>query len=155
MSEGDDHAQIPTLVVGEPPPDPGEFFASELVGDNPIGMLLAVLTGSGEGVKAALCTLLRSLIEEGRRFAGTPDGQRWAKILADSPAIDRGWLLWNHANVDLLLRHAAVLPESPAALLKAALQQLEEIDMAKLMSELSRMVVELDTADPAGVPTRS
>jgi hypothetical protein len=118
-------------------------------------MLLAVLTGSGEGIKAALCTLLRSLIEEGRRFAGTPDGQRWAKILANSPAIDRGWLLWNHANIDLLLRHAAVLPESPAALLKAALQQLEEIDMAKLMSELSRMMVELDTADPAGAPTRS
>jgi hypothetical protein len=155
VSEGDDHAHIPTLIVGEPPLEPSEFFANELVGDNPIGMLLAVLTGSGEDVKAALRTLLRSLIEEGRRFAGTPGGQRWAKILADSPAVDRGWLLWNHANVDLLLRHAALLPDSPVALLKAALQQLEEIDMAKLMSELSRMAVELDVADSAEATTGS
>jgi hypothetical protein len=154
VSKDDDHVRIPTLVVGEPPLGLDEFFASELVGDNPIGMLLAVLTGSGEGVKAALCTLLRSLIEEGRHFAATPGGQRWVKILAGSAAVDRGWLLWNHANVDLLLRHAALLPDSPAALLKAALQQLEQIDMAKLMSDLSRMAVELDAADPAA-STRS
>ena len=155
MSEVVDRGQIPTLVVAEPPLEPGEFFASALAGQNPIGMLLAVLTGTGEGAKAALRALLRSLIEEGRRFADTPAGQRWAKILVDSPAIDRGWLLWNHANIDLLLRHAAVLPDSPAVLLKAGLRQLEEIDMAKLMMELSRLAVELESADRAGVSTRS
>jgi hypothetical protein len=155
MSEVDDRAQVPQLVVSEPPPGPDELFASALAGLNPIGMLLAVLTGSGEDAKAALRTLLRSLIEEGRRFAATPAGQRWTGILADSPAVDRGWLLWSHANIDLLLRNAARLPDNPAMLLEAALQQLAAIDIAKLMSELSRLGVELDSGDPAGTATRS
>lgn len=154
MREDDGLSRIPTLVVAEPF-EPSEFYGRESTGENPIGMLLAVLTGSGEGAKAALCALVRSLIEEGRRFAGTPGGQRWTKILANSPAIDSGWLLWSHANVDRLLHNAAVLPDSPAVLLKAALRELEEIDMAKLMTELSRLTAELDSADPAMASTRS
>ncbi len=150
MSEIDDRVRIPTLVVREPPPDPGVLFASALAEHSPIGMLLAALTGSGEGAKVALGTLLRSLIDEGSRFAATPAGRRWAEILAASPAFEQGRLLWSHANIDSILRNAAPLPESPAAMFEAAIRQLATIDMAKLVSELSRMAVELESAARAG-----
>jgi hypothetical protein len=146
LSEVKDRARIiPKLVVREPPPDTGALFAAALAGQNPVGMLLAVLTGSGEGAKAALGTLLRSLVEEGGRFAATPAGRRWAEILVASPAVERGWLLWSHTNIDALLRNAAVLPDSPAALLEGALRQLAAIDMARLMSELSRLAIEIES----------
>ena len=150
MSEVKDRVRmIPKLVVREPPPDTGALFAAALAGQNPVGMLLAVLTGSGEGAKAALGTLLRSLIEEGGRFAATPAGRRWADILIASPAVERGWLLWSHTNIDALLRNAPVLPDSPGVLLEGALRQLAAIDMTRLMSELSRLAIEIESAERA------
>ena len=150
MSEVKDRVRIiPKLVVREPPSDPGALFAAALAGQNPVGMLLAVLTGSGEGAKAALATLLRALVEEGGRFAATPAGRRWADILIASPAVERGWLLWSHTNIDALLRNAPVLPDSPGVLLEGALRQLAAIDMTRLMSELSRLAIEIESAERA------
>jgi hypothetical protein len=133
------------LVVREPAlsPDPG--FTSALAEGNPIGMLLGLLTGTGEEAKAAIAALLRALIEEGVRFATTPAGTRWARILADAPAVNRGWLLWSHSNVDMHLRNAAVLPDNPGALLEAMLRELSKIDLAKLTSELSRLATEINS----------
>lgn len=156
VSETDDRVRtIPRLVVSEPPPEPGALFAAALAGHSPVDMLLAVLSGSGEGAKAALGTLLRSLVEEGSRFATTSAGRRWAGILAGSPAVEQGWLLWSHANIDALLRDAAAPPENPAVLLEGALRQLSRIDMTKLMSELSRLVIEFESAERAAGATAS
>ena len=39
--------------------------------------------------------LFRGLVAEGRAFARTAEGQRWAAVLADSPLIRRGGMVWD------------------------------------------------------------
>lgn len=145
MSAAEDH--VPKLIVGEPPPEPGALLASALAEQNPIGILLAVLTGSGEQAKAALSALLRSLVEEGSRFAVTPSGQRWAGILAHSPAVERGWLLWSQTNIDTLLQNAAPLSDAPAALLETALTQLATLNTTEVISQLSRFAADIQAEE--------
>ena len=55
-------------------------------------------------------------------------------------------MLWNYATADLYLRNAAPLPDNPSALLEAAVRQLGEIDLAKLMSDVSDLATQLDAA---------
>src|ERR1700760_4793550 len=126
----------PRLVLVDPPPTRAEQFAAGLAAQDPIGTLLLALSGSGEEARGMVRSLIVSLIEDGARFAATPSGARWAGLLSESPAVAKGWFLWNQANIDLHLRNAAALPDSPATLLDAALQHLASLDLANIVAEL-------------------
>lgn len=44
----------------------------------------------------------RTLVAEGRAFAETPAGQRWASMLVDSPLIQRGRMVWDVTTLRML-----------------------------------------------------
>ncbi len=46
--------------------------------------------------------LFRALVAEGRAFATTPEGQRWAAMLVDSPLIQRGRMVWDVTTLRML-----------------------------------------------------
>jgi hypothetical protein len=135
---------LPTIVLRDPAPIIGESVLSELSELNGLGALLALLADSGEGARQGLRSLMRSLIDEGQRYAQTPGGRRWAALLKESPAITNGWLLWNQCNADFYLRNAKALADSPAAMLEAALQELKQIDLTELIRQLSRLSAQMD-----------
>jgi hypothetical protein len=139
-------AAIPKLVVSDPPAGRDEVFAAALSGLSPFAPLLAALSGDGSAAKASVATLLRALVDEGARFAETPAGRHWRAILADSPAVARGWLLWSQANIDYYLRNAAPTRDSPAILLEDMLKQLADTDLATLTAQLSRIGIDLAAA---------
>jgi hypothetical protein len=143
-------APIPRLVITDPPPTPTDQFASALASMSPIGALLSAIAGPGEDARAALKSLVLSLIEEGRRFATTASGQRWIGLLEDSPAVTNGWLLWNQANIDYHLRNATPMPDGPVAMLDAVLQELALSDTAALVGQLSRLAAEVESANGRG-----
>lgn len=139
------HSQsLPTIVLRDPAPILGEAALTELPDLNGLTALLAMLADSGEGARQGLRSLMRSLIDEGRRYAQTPGGRRWAALLKESPAITNGWLLWNQCNADFYLRNAKALSDSPAALLEAALLELKEVDLTELITQLSRLSAQMD-----------
>ena len=139
-------AAIPKLFVRDPPPDRSESFAAALREFGPLGILLSTLGGDGDQARKGLASLLRSLIEEGQRFAQTPSGQHWARVLSDAPAVERGRLLWNQANIDYYLRNGSAGAEGPAALLEDALNHLASMDLATLSAQLSQIAVEVEAA---------
>ncbi|MEZ4468365.1 MAG: hypothetical protein R3F43_29010 [bacterium] len=51
-----------------------------------------------------------ALVAEGRRFAETPEGQRWQATLADSDLVRRGRALFQGITLDVLGEHAGPLP---------------------------------------------
>ncbi|PXW28362.1 hypothetical protein [Paraburkholderia caballeronis] len=133
---------VPLIVVEEPLPASADYFARAVAGLDGIGVWLGLIAEHGESTRTTLRSLARSLVDEGRRYAATPDGARWAALLAGSPAVERGWLLWNHANADFYLRNAEPLPDSPGALFGAVLRELADTDLATLLGELSRIGAE-------------
>jgi hypothetical protein len=138
---------IPRLVVREPVHDRDPRFASAFAEIGPLGTLLGAIGGSGEEARVTLLSLIRGLIDEGTAYAQSEPGQRWERVLADSPAVQRGWLLWNQLNLDYYLRNAQTLPDSPSALLEAAMQHLASIDATTLIAELSRVAITLEAED--------
>lgn len=46
--------------------------------------------------------LFRALVAEGRAFAATPAGRRWAAMLADSPLVQRGRMVWDVTTLRML-----------------------------------------------------
>jgi hypothetical protein len=47
-------------------------------------------------------TLLRAFLEEGRRFAATPDGARWRERLSRSELVRRGQAVWDRSPLGML-----------------------------------------------------
>ena len=66
--------------------------------------------------RALLRALLLALVEEGRRFAATPDGDRWRRVLAGASAAREGRVLWAAAGLDQFLTGADRGPGSPRAM---------------------------------------
>ena len=66
--------------------------------------------------RALLRALLLALVEEGRRFAATPDGDRWRHVLAGASAAREGRALWTAAGLDQFLTGADLGPGSPRAM---------------------------------------
>jgi hypothetical protein len=66
--------------------------------------------------RALLRAVLLALVEEGRRFAATPDGDRWRRVLAGASAGREGRVLWAAAGLDLVLTGADRGPGSPRAM---------------------------------------
>jgi hypothetical protein len=46
--------------------------------------------------------LLRAFLEEGRRFAATPDGARWRERLSRSELVRRGQAVWDRSPLGML-----------------------------------------------------
>ncbi|MGE0026630.1 MAG: hypothetical protein AB7O78_19490 [Thermoleophilia bacterium] len=73
--------------------------------------------GGGDRVDRALArALLLALVEEGRRFAATPEGDRWRRVLAGASAAREGRALWTAAGLDQFLTGADRGPGSPRAM---------------------------------------
>lgn len=71
----------------------------------------------GERMDRALVrAMLLALVEEGRRFAATPDGDRWRRVLAGASAAREGRALWTAAGLDQFLTGADRGPGSPRAM---------------------------------------
>jgi hypothetical protein len=66
--------------------------------------------------RALLRALLLALVEEGRRFAATPDGDRWRHVLSGASAAREGRWLWTAAGLDQFLTGADRGPGSPRAM---------------------------------------
>ncbi len=66
--------------------------------------------------RALLRALLLALVEEGRRFAATPDGDRWRRVLAGASTAREGRVLWAAAGLDQFLTGADRGPGSPRAM---------------------------------------
>src|ERR1700679_3646170 len=89
---------LPTIVLRDSPPAFHESVLGEIPEARGLWPLLALVADSGVAARQGVRSLMRSLIEEGRRYALTPAGQRWTALLNESPAITNGWLLWNQCN---------------------------------------------------------
>jgi hypothetical protein len=66
--------------------------------------------------RALLRALLLALVEEGRRFAATPSGDRWRHVLSGASAAREGRALWTAAGLDRFLTGADRGPDSPRAM---------------------------------------
>lgn len=78
--------------------------------------------------------LALSLVEEGRRFAGTPEGQRWLEGLASSDLARRGVLIWEAYGLDMLLEAEPVV--TPSAWLDLVLAAIANPDLEGILSML-------------------
>lgn len=75
-----------------------------------------------------------ALVAEGRRFAQTPDGQRWRAALANSELVRRGRALWEGSALNLL----EDTPETviPSAVLDAFVLALSRPDLHTRIPQL-------------------
>ncbi|MFL6292725.1 MAG: hypothetical protein ACJ759_17670 [Thermoanaerobaculia bacterium] len=130
---------VPTIVLEEEaPPD----LLMDAGADPLLGILRWLadpVLGAGEESRS----LIRALIDEGRRFAQTASGRRWSALLSDSPLVTKGWLLWSFAGVDLLLKSSGPTLDSPAALLEDVLHRLVEADVESYLSDLAAFAAAL------------
>ncbi len=78
--------------------------------------------------------LVLSLVEEGRRFAGTPEGQLWLEGLAGSELVRRGVLIWEAYGLDLLLESEPVV--TPSVWLELVLSAIANPDLESILSML-------------------
>lgn len=76
-----------------------------------------VADGGGDRFERALLRgLLLALIAEGRRFAVTPAGERWRRVLGEGSLARDGRAGWGAAGLDLFLSGADRGPGSPRAM---------------------------------------
>lgn len=68
--------------------------------------------------RAAVARCICALIEEGARFARTPEGERWQSILLESRWGHTGWLMWNMLEMDQLVVAPPPRPDPFAAVVE-------------------------------------
>jgi hypothetical protein len=78
--------------------------------------------------------VFRALVAEGRAFARTAAGQRWAAVLADSPLVRRGRLVWDVATLRTLDDDPQTLV--PSAIADAFVKATAADALEPLLSEL-------------------
>jgi hypothetical protein len=75
-------------------------------------------------------TIFAALVEEGRRFAQSAAGARWAAALADSDLVRKGRLVWEATTLNLLEeRPGSVLPTTYLDVLRKAVATREFEDL--------------------------
>lgn len=84
--------------------------------------------------------LVRALVAEGRRFAGTDEGRAWQEQLAGSDLIKKGHLIWQAYGLDAL--DGAEEPMLPSQWLHTLLAAVDEADVEQVLARL--MVQETD-----------
>jgi hypothetical protein len=77
---------------------------------------------------------ISALIAEGRRFAVTPEGQRWQAALVDSPLVRRGRAVWEALRLPLLAVNDASAP--PSSHVETFLDVLEAPALEPLLARL-------------------
>jgi hypothetical protein len=108
--------------------------------DDPLLGLIDLLRAPDRN--AAALNLARALIVEGRSFAQTPSGQRWASLLARSSLVENGWLLWNRANLDLYLQGGDAAVDTPALMLEEVMRRLVSGDLEHYVTVLGALLAE-------------
>jgi len=84
-----------------------------------------------------------SLVAEGRRFAGTNAGARWARALAESDLVRKGRLVWEATTLNLLEeRENAVLPTTYLEVLRRAVTTK---NFESLLARLRQGIVQEET----------
>jgi hypothetical protein len=129
-------AAVPRIVIPAAPQPPPAFPAS----DDPLLGLIDLLRAPDRN--AAALHLARALIGEGRSFAKTPSGQRWASLLARSSLVENGWLLWNRANLDLYLQGGDEAVDTPALMLEEVMRRLVSGDLEHYVTVLGAFLAE-------------
>ncbi len=118
-------------VTGE---EPGPLPRLILHDDNTLLRLLhffqRLLVRNPQAARA----ILQALVAEGRRFAGTPDGQRWKKSLSTSALVQHGRLIWQAYGLDSLLDSEPVLV--PSDWLDYLIDGIEKADLETILSQL-------------------
>jgi hypothetical protein len=129
-------AAVPRIVIPAAPQPPAALPAS----DDPLLGLIDLLRAPDRN--AAALNLARALIVEGRSFAQTPSGQRWASLLARSSLVENGWLLWNRANLDLYLQGGDAAADTPALMLEEVMRRLVSGDLEHYVTVLGALLAE-------------
>jgi hypothetical protein len=81
--------------------------------------------------------VISGFLEEGRRFAQTPEGKTWMEALAHSELVKRALMIWEAYGLDLLLEtRPAVTPSTWLEMIVAAMANPD------LESILSMLIVE-------------
>jgi hypothetical protein len=81
--------------------------------------------------------VIAGFLEEGRRYAQTPEGQAWMDALVNSELVKRSLLIWEAYGLDLLLEaRPAVTPSTWLEMIVAAIANPD------LESILSMLIVE-------------
>jgi hypothetical protein len=76
----------------------------------------------------------RAFVNEGRRFAETPEGQRWKSELAGSELIRRGRVVWEVGTLNILEEHAETA--IPSKVVDAVVQATAVRALEPLLSRL-------------------
>jgi hypothetical protein len=129
-------AAVPRIVIPAAPQPAAALPAS----DDPLLGLIDLLRAPDRN--AAALNLARALIVEGRSFAKTPSGQRWASLLAGSSLVENGWLLWNRANLDLYLQGGDAAVDTPALMLEEVMRRLVSGDLEHYVTVLGALLAE-------------
>jgi hypothetical protein len=123
-------AQRPPPAPGPgaaPPPEPTPEATAQLA-------LLRRLQGLLLEHPVAAQAAFSALLAEGRRFAATPEGAVWKRVLADSDWVRNGRLLWDVVSLNLLEETPS--GALPSAYLEALFRAAETPDLEGLMRSL-------------------
>jgi hypothetical protein len=98
--------------------------------------MINIIAGWRTDYPGAVDVIVRGFIEEGRRFASTPEGDIWLKGLSKSEVARRGRILWQACGLDGgSLSKAGVLV--PSQWLDVALAALREADVESIITALT------------------
>ncbi len=113
------------------PPPPEEWTDADVLRllDQAQGVLLRHPVAAQAGFAA--------LVAEGRRFAGTPEGARWAAVLAGSELMQRARWVWETTSLNLLEEDPDTLV--PSTYLEALLRASETPDLEAVLSRVQGM----------------
>ncbi|HHM05549.1 MAG TPA: hypothetical protein ENJ19_07375 [Gammaproteobacteria bacterium] len=139
---------IPTLKFNERTVAVNETLAA-LPDADPVLRLIKWLS-TGNASRAPVRGTVQALIEEGRAFADTPSGRRWLSLLADSPLVKNGWVLWNYLNLDLFLKDVDQSADSPADLVENIIRRMNEDDVEAYLNTLNAAVMAYAALGGAG-----
>jgi hypothetical protein len=119
-------------------PTPKAAPPASATSDDPLLALIESLRSPVRTIRVS--DLARALITEGKSFARTPSGRRWASLLAGSTIVENGWLLWNQANLDLSCAEPS--GDTPTAMVDAVLRRLTSDDLEKYVTFLGAVLAE-------------
>ena len=141
----DSSENLPRLTLADEAEDRAEPPRLILRGD-PLGDYLSALRRIDAVRNRDLRGLIAAVIREGRRFVATPAGERWQALLADSPLIRNGWLVWNISGLDFLLNSTDEDELTPSDLWQQITRQLAGLEvepyLTRLMQDVARYEVQ-------------
>lgn len=111
-------------------------FPRLVIEDDPLTTYLQAIKRLDLAYGGDLRTLLRAIIREGERFARTPEGMHWKALLANSPIVRNGWLVWNVSGLEFLLKNDDADQPTPSELWHHITTQLAEMNVEPYLTRL-------------------